>query len=352
MNTLIAVPEETSIREAGHIIRRGGTVIFPTETVYGLGANALDPAAAEKIYAAKMRPADNPLIVHIAALPELAPLVRSIPEHALLLAERFWPGPLTMILPKADCIPAATSGGLDTVGIRMPSNPVARALIAAAGVPIAAPSANLSGKPSPTTAAHVIEDMDGRVDMILAGDDAEVGLESTVIELVGDKVRVLRPGRITPAMLGEVVGDHNVEVDNGVLAPVQGAVRSPGMKYRHYAPKAPLIAVCGAPDATASRIQAEIDTEMAKSPDIRIAVLCYEDYEARFDVPTVTFGRSDDHLSQACRLFDALRAFDHLDVDTIYAQCPDSDGVGLAVVNRLKRAAGFAVIDCTGGDDA
>jgi len=341
MTTIIAAPGEEAIRQAGAIIRGGGTVIFPTETVYGLGANALDASAAEKIFAAKMRPADNPLIVHISALQEMARLVRCIPEEALLLAERFWPGPLTMILPKADCIPTATSGGLDTVGIRMPSDPVARALIREAGVPIAAPSANLSGRPSPTTAAHVVEDMDGRVDMILAGADCEVGLESTVVELVGDKVRILRPGRITAEMLGEVVGEDHVEVDANVLRPAEGVVRSPGMKYRHYAPKAPLIAVCGDADATAEKIR----SLMAEAPEKAYAVLCYEEYLDQFDCPTVSFGSRDDHLSQACRLFDALRAFDTMDAALIYAQCPDTDGVGLAVVNRLKRAAGFACVN-------
>jgi len=345
MNTRIVPPNEESIQLAGEIIRAGGTVIFPTETVYGLGANALDAAATEKIFAAKNRPADNPLIVHITTLPEMAALVREIPEEALLLAERFWPGPLTMILPKADCIPMMTSGGLDTVGIRMPADKVAQDLIRAAGVPIAAPSANLSGRPSPTTAQHVIEDMDGRVDMILAGHDAEVGLESTVIELRDEKVRILRPGRITFEMLAEVVGEDRVEVDANVLRPATGIVRSPGMKYRHYAPKAPLIAVCGDADKTAAEIATQIAQRKLETPEKKFAVLCYEEYLAQFVCPTVSFGAKDDHLSQACRLFDALRAFDTMEVDQIFAQCPDTDGVGLAVVNRLKRAAGFACIN-------
>jgi len=345
MNTRIVSPNEQSISEAGAILRSGGTVIFPTETVYGLGANALDAAAALKIFSAKNRPADNPLIVHIADMAQAAPLVRHIPEAALLLAERFWPGPLTMILPKADCIPNETSGGLDTVGIRMPADWVAQALIRAAGVPVAAPSANLSGRPSPTTAQHVIEDMDGRVDMILAGHDAAVGLESTVVELVDDKVRILRPGGITFEMLAEVVGEDHVEVDANVLRPATGIVRSPGMKYRHYAPKAPLTAVCGTPDATAEKISALLTDAAANEPQVKYAVLCYEEYLDRFDCPTVPFGKKDDHISQACRLFDALRTFDTLDCDRILAQCPDTDGVGLAVVNRLKRAAGFACIN-------
>ena len=345
MNTRIVCPNEETIQTAGEILRNGGTVIFPTETVYGLGANALDETAAAKIFAAKMRPADNPLIVHIADLSEMAPLVRQIPEEALLLAERFWPGPLTMILPKADCIPVTTSGGLDTVGIRMPADSVAQSLIRAAGVPIAAPSANLSGRPSPTTAQHVIEDMDGRVDMILAGHDAAVGLESTVVELVGDMVRILRPGGITFEMLAEVVGEDHVEVDANVLRPATGVVRSPGMKYRHYAPKAPLTAVCGTPDATAEKIASMLAAAKEREPQIKYAVLCYEEYLGRFGCPCVPFGKKDDHLSQACRLFDALRAFDTMDCDRILAQCPDTDGVGLAVVNRLKRAAGFSCVD-------
>ncbi len=341
MNTLIVAPSEETISRAGACIRQGGLVAFPTETVYGLGGNALDAEAAKKIYLAKGRPSDNPLIVHIASISEMAPLVSEIPEVALLLAERFWPGPLTMILPKSQLIPDATSGGLDTVGIRMPSDTVAQSLIRMAGVPIAAPSANLSGKPSPTTADHVITDLDGRVDMIIKGDDSKVGVESTVVELRNGLVRILRPGRITREMLCDAVGDEFVEVDENVLRPAEGVVRSPGMKYRHYAPLAPMTVVCGDANKTAERIRKEI--EAAKGE--KIAVLCYDEFVDTFNCQCVSFGSKDDVISQACRLFDALRTFDTLDVDRIFAQCPCADGVGLAVVNRLKRAAGFSCID-------
>ncbi len=343
MNTLIVTPDKENIEKAGACIREGGLVAFPTETVYGLGANALDAEAAKKIYTAKGRPSDNPLIVHISALSEMAPLVSHIPESALLLAERFWPGPLTMILPKSDKIPDATSGGLDTVGIRFPEDKVAQSIIRAAGVPVAAPSANLSGKPSPTTAKHVICDMDGRVDMIIKGDDSKVGVESTVVELKDGLVRILRPGYITREMLCDTVGDENVEVDENVLRPAEGVVRSPGMKYRHYAPSAPMTVVSGDADKTAERIKKEV--LFAKESGKRVGVMCYDEYTDKFDCTCVPFGSRDDMLSQACRLFDALRSFDSLDVDIIFAQCPHQNGVGLAIVNRLKRAAGFNCID-------
>ena len=345
MKTLIVPATADQIERAGKILREGGLVAFPTETVYGLGGNALDEAASAKIFTAKGRPSDNPLIVHVASLEEVAPLVREIPEEALLLAERFWPGPLTMILPKGERIPLTTSGGLDTVGIRFPSDEVAQALIRAAKVPVAAPSANLSGKPSPTTAKHVIEDLNGRIDMILDSHDAQVGLESTVIELRDGKVRILRPGEVTYEMFCEVVGQECVEVDENVLRPATGIVRSPGMKYRHYAPKAPLVAVSGDSERTAREIKRRIAAEMAKSPGKKLAVLCYEEYMKEFPCATVSFGGKDDHVMQACRLFDALRTFDHMDVEKIYAQCPSADGIGLAVVNRLKRAAGFHCIN-------
>ena len=231
-------PEDGELLEAAEILRSGGLVAFPTETVYGLGANALDEAAAKKIYAAKGRPSDNPLIAHISSMEELPALVREIPEAGRKLAEKYWPGPLTMIFPKKDVVPYGTTGGLDTVAVRMPSDPVANRLIKLAGIPVAAPSANTSGRPSPTRAEHVIEDMDGKIEMILDGGQVGIGVESTIVDVSGPVPTLLRPGAVTLEMLRETLGQ--VEVDPAILGPVKGDVKpkAPGMKYRHYAPKA------------------------------------------------------------------------------------------------------------------
>ena len=333
--------EHLTVRDAEHagkLLREGKLVIFPTETVYGLGANALDAVAARHIFEAKGRPADNPLIAHIDSLDMLPLLWKEVPETAQTLARAFWPGPLTMILPRTPAVPDTVTAGLDTVAVRFPAHPTARAIIRAAGVPIAAPSANLSGHPSPTTFAHVLHDMEGRVDAIVDGGDCGVGVESTVVAIERDAVRVLRPGGISPEMLERVLGEGKVVVDPGVTQPVEGVPRSPGMKYRHYAPLAPMTAYLGSPDATAARIRRDIEGV----PDC--AVLCYDEYRTRFPCPVVTFGSKDDPAAQAHRLFDALRRLDDCGAKVLFAQCPGDTGVELAVSNRLKRAAGFHLV--------
>ena len=325
------------LTRAGAIIRRGGLVVFPTETVYGLGANAHDAEAAKKVYAAKGRPSDNPLITHIAT-PEDADKYAVTNETYRRLARAFMPGPLTVILPKRDCIPLATTGGLDSVGIRCPENKIARRLIAAAGVPIAAPSANLSGKPSPTRAAHVRYDLDGKVDMILDGGDCTVGVESTIVKVDGGRLTLLRPGGITLDMLRALFDD--VSVAEAVTGKLPEGVRplSPGMKYRHYAPKAPVTVVTGDPAASAQYIQTHLPEGAG--------VICFTEFKALFPGRSIhDLGPAADKAEQARRVFDALREFDHEAVTEIYAQCPDTAGLGLAVANRLKKAAGFHVIE-------
>lgn len=339
MKTVIYTIDE--IKQAGAVIRAGGLVAFPTETVYGLGANALDADAARRIFAAKGRPQDNPLIAHIADIAMLDTLCHDIPDAARRIAARFWPGPLTMALPKRPIVPDTVTAGLPTVGIRYPSHPVAQALIRAAGVPIAAPSANRSGKPSPTTFAHVFADMDGRIDGIIDGGNADVGVESTFIEFVDGMVRILRPGYITPEDLAEVVGAENVEIDGAVLKGLaeNEHPRSPGMKYRHYAPSAPVIAVVGDNWDCAREIRRGV-----RGQEGAAAILC-DEFAGLIPCETLCVGRYGDYAAQAHRLFDALRMLDRPDVRIIYAQCPDDRGVGLAVANRLKRAAGFHVVN-------
>ena len=311
---------------------------MPTETVYGLAANALDGKAVAKIFAAKGRPQDNPLIVHIADQKQMYDLARTVPESAEKLASRFWPGPLTMIVPKGDCIPDEVSCGLETVGIRLPSHPLARALIRAAGVPLAAPSANTSGRPSTTTAEHVLRDMDGRIAAILDGGPCGVGVESTVVTLALDKPRLLRPGGITLEQLETVLGEG--EVDRALYEKIGDDVRvsAPGMKYRHYAPKAPVTVVRGDPQKTADYIAEHINGPTG--------VLCFDEYQDRFPTCAVEcFGSQSDLAAQAREVFDRLRAFDETDVQQIWAQCPSDEGLGLAVANRIKKAAGFHVIE-------
>ena len=337
--------ELQKLKEAAYCIRKGGLVVFPTETVYGLGGNALDAEAAKKIYAAKGRPSDNPLIIHISDLDEAEKYCHTTPLF-YKLACAFWPGPLTMILKKRDCIPLSVTGGLDTVAVRLPSNKTANTLIRLAGVPIAAPSANLSGHPSPTTKAHVIADLDGRVDMILAGNPCDIGLESTVIALDGDHVAVLRPGGITPEALQELLGADHISVDRIVTEKVTDAFkpRSPGMKYRHYAPKAPVILLHGTEEDVLAYMRHKQQTETGA------AFLVYDEHAEKLPgAHTMTMGRRDDAAMQAHRLFLCLRAFDDMEgVDVIYAQIPSREGIGLAVYNRLAKAAGFCVEEVHG----
>ncbi len=340
MQTLHLTAQDAAL--AGSLLRKGKLVIFPTETVYGLGANALDAAAARRIFEAKGRPSDNPLIAHIDDLAALPLLWREIPGIVYTLARAFWPGPLTMILPRTAAVPDVVTAGLDTVAVRFPSHPVARAIIHAAGVPIAAPSANLSGHPSPTAYAHVLHDMEGRVDAIVDGGDCGVGVESTVVAIETGDVRVLRPGGISPEMLAAVLGDVEIVIDPGVTRPVEGAPRSPGMKYRHYAPLAPMTAYLGDPDATAARIRRDIEGVP------NCAVLCYDEYRGLYPCPVVAYGSKDDPMSLAHNLFDALRKLDECGAAVLYAQCPGDTGIELAVSNRLKRAAGFHLVTVEG----
>lgn len=339
---LFTIPDATAQREdierAAAILREGGLLGIPTETVYGLGANGLNEDAVRRIFEAKGRPQDNPLILHIPSADWLTRYCAEIPAAAYALAERFWPGPLTMILKRQNNVPDVTTGGLNTVGVRCPNHPVTLAIIAAAGVPVAAPSGNLSGRPSPTCARHMIEDMDGRIDGIVDGGACGVGVESTIIDLTGEMPRLLRPGGLPLEALREVLGE--VAVDKAVLAPLAAGEKpkAPGMKYRHYAPKAPVTVVTGDSRATATYIR-----ERAGE---RTGVICFEEYCGLFAGCAVeSIGLSDDQAEQARRIFDALRAFDETDVTAIYAQCPGDDGLGLAIANRLKKAAGFHVIE-------
>ena len=321
-----------AIERAAELLRAGEAVAIPTETVYGLAANAFDETAVAKIFAAKGRPQDNPLIVHIAAFETLGELVTEVPQAAKRLADAFWPGPLTMILPKSGKIPHAVSAGLSTVAVRMPKHPVARVVIEAAGLPLAAPSANLSGSPSPTNAKYVWDDLHGRVPLILDGGSAQVGVESTVITLADAVPRVLRPGGVTVEQLREVLGE--VEVDDAVLHQLKVGVRaaSPGMKYKHYAPRAEITIVEGTLAAFCAYVQ-----------DKDAFVLCFSGEENLF-AHAVAYGKAHDGEAQAARLFDALRELDEQGARTVYARCPDKTGVGLAVYNRLIRAAAFRLV--------
>lgn len=341
MATELIRADEHGIARAAQVIRAGGIVGFPTETVYGLGANALDPDAVPGIFAAKGRPADNPLIVHIADMGDIAPLISGdLPEQARLLAEAYWPGPMTLVLPKSALIPDAVSAGLDTVGIRMPAHPVARALIRECGLPIAAPSANRSGRPSPTCARDVLEDMDGRIPMILDGGPCGIGLESTVISLLDGEARILRPGGVTPEMVERVLG--GVIVDSTALKPLaEGQVaRSPGMKYRHYAPKGKLILIDGEAERVKAALRARYAEEHARG--LRVCLLLPEALMEEFrNMRAYSLGRNEEEASQ--RVFAALRQLDRDGIDVAFCQTFDTHGIGLALMNRLDRAAGFAV---------
>ena len=330
------------LKEAGEIIRNGGLVAFPTETVYGLGGDALNPESSRKIYAAKGRPSDNPLIVHIADMEHLSRITKQIPKEAYKLAEHFWPGPLTMILPKSDEVPTQTTGGLDTVAVRMPSHPVAMAFIKEAGGYIAAPSANLSGKPSPTLAKYVAQDMDGRIDMIIDGDGVEIGLESTIVDLTGEKPMILRPGYITEDMLNEVLGQ--VEIDQTILsADSKQRPKAPGMKYRHYAPKGELTIVEGDPDKVASYINEQTALHMAKGE--KTGVIGTSDMADSYRADSVKIaGDRDDEEAIARQLYTFLREFDDENIEYMYSESFDATGMGQAVMNRLLKAAGHKVI--------
>lgn len=388
------------ILAGGRILQGGGLVAFPTETVYGLGANGLDPAAVGKIYAAKGRPSDNPLILHIAELKDLERLVADVPEQAALLMERFWPGPLTLVFRKQPCVPHAVTGGLDTVAVRMPSHPIALALIKAAGVPVAAPSANRSGRPSPTLARHVLQDMEGRVEMVIDGGPSAVGVESTVVDVTAPEVILLRPGGISLEALREVLRD--LKLDMGVASAVnerseEFKPRSPGMKYRHYSPEAEILIVEGERERVWEKMLAlamdmkqrlallvteemvmnlqhrliwadgagcstavEYDAEKRRGmlfviedlrPEALRCMAALEEvmsqpalYTVRKQIPFKILGQRDDPDEMAARLFRLLREFDEEDLELILAEGLPLQGVGLAVMNRLRKAAGYQII--------
>lgn len=336
MDTRLLTADRDGIETAGALLKDGALVAIPTETVYGLAANAMDAAAVSRIFEAKGRPGDNPLIVHIADMADWAPLVTHIPDSAKALADAFWPGPLTIILPAAPCIPKEVTAGLTTVAVRFPAHPVARAVITAAGCPLAAPSANRSGSPSPTTAMRVMEDMDGRIAAVLDGGDCDVGVESTVIDMSTDTPRLLRPGGVTPDQLRAVLGE--LVIDPAVTAALEAGATaaSPGMKYKHYAPKTRVVLV----KAPAEKFAAFVNSKIAENP----LALAFDGEEAALTVPFLTYGARGDHAAQARNVFDALRRADDMGAAVMYAACPTPEGVGLAVYNRLLRAAAFEVI--------
>ncbi|MFZ5968875.1 MAG: L-threonylcarbamoyladenylate synthase [Bacillota bacterium] len=336
--------DKEQLEIAARVLHDGGTVAFPTETVYGLGANALNVEAVQNIFKAKGRPSDNPLIVHIAKTDEVIPLVQEIPEKAKTLMEHLWPGPLTMVFQKSDLVPSIITGGLDTVAIRMPSHPIARLLIEMAKVPVAAPSANLSGKPSPTEAEHVIEDLMNRVDVIIRGGSCDVGVESTVLDLSGKRPVILRPGGVTREQIEGIIGE--IEVDKGIEANKDENIvpKSPGMKYTHYAPKAKVIIIDGAVENVIRKI-----CDMTKEKEqqgLKVGIMATDETKDLYQEGIVLSVGSRNHKEViAAKLFKTLRQFDDVGVDIILAEGIDPKDIGHAVMNRLLKAAGYDVID-------
>lgn len=336
------IEDNAVIDKAGKIIRSGGLVAFPTETVYGLGGDALNPEASGKIYAAKGRPSDNPLIIHICKLEDITKIVSDFPENARRLAEEFWPGPLTMVLPKADIVPKQTTGGLDTVAVRMPVDPTALAFIEAAGGYVAAPSANVSGRPSPTEAKYVVEDMNGRIEMILDDGDVEIGIESTIVDLTGEVPMLLRPGFITLTMLQDVLG--HVEVDKTILdGDCLDKPKAPGMKYKHYAPKGELTIVTGAADAVITRINEFAEEAICRGE--KTGIIATDETMGQYRAHSVkSAGKRSDEVSIARNLYRLLREFDDEEVTVIYSESFADGGIGQAVMNRLLKAAGHKIL--------
>lgn len=334
---------QAQMQEAGDLIAAGELVAFPTETVYGLGGDGLHPDAAKKIYEAKGRPSDNPLIIHIAEVSDLERIASKVPEQAKKLAEAFWPGPLTMVVWKNENVPYATTGGLDTVAVRMPNHPVALELIRKSGKLIAAPSANTSGRPSPTEAAHVLEDLEGRIAMILDGGAVGIGIESTIIDLTEDVPMVLRPGYITQEMLSEVLGEE-VIIDPGIIAADDTTKpKAPGMKYKHYAPKADMVIVDGEKEKVVEQIAALI--QGAKEEGKKAAVIATEETKAFYKADAVlSIGTRGEEDSIARYMYKILRECDKLDVDVIYSESFKTPRIGQAIMNRLLKAAGYQVI--------
>ena len=367
--------EDRELAEAVDILKNGGLVAFPTETVYGLGGNAFDSTASARIYAAKGRPSDNPLIVHISSFEEIYPLVKEVPEDARRLAERFWPGPLTMILEKSAAVPKETTGGLETVAIRMPSHKVANKLIKEAGIPIAAPSANASGRPSTTRAEHVIEDLDGKIDMIIDGGSSDIGLESTIVDLTVSPRLILRPGYVTYEMLKEVIGD--IAYDPAVLKRERDdkiVAKAPGMKYRHYAPKGELTIFEGNMKSVANAVKREVREKLLEGFNVGILTSDelageYKEIKEEFGMlPTEAspgtgdpekkgrlyirdIGSRTDEAAIAAGLFEALRSFDSEKTDFIYAESFDSRDIGQAIMNRLMKAAGYRIVTVNDSND-
>ena len=339
METLYLSAADSKCAEtAAEIIKNGGLVAIPTETVYGLGANGLDEGAVAKIFEAKGRPQDNPLILHICGPEQIELFCHHIPQAAYDLAEKFWPGPLTMVLPARECVPKRTTGGLSTVAVRCPDCDVTREIIRLSGVPIAAPSANISGKPSTTTAEHVRHDHDGRIDAIVDGGPCRVGVESTIVDLTERRPRLLRPGGIGPEALIEVLGD--LVVDKAVTAQIDKdeVVKAPGMKYRHYAPSEPVVIVSGSREKAADYIHAHFE------PGDR--VLCFEEELPLYKgCNPLSYGQEADVSTLSAGLFAALRELDDPTIHQVYARCPVGGGVAYAVQNRLKKAAAFHIVD-------
>ncbi len=350
MKTILATvdnkqPEQKWIKQAADILKNGGLVAFPTETVYGLGANGLDACACKKIYEAKGRPSDNPLILHIAEKKDLYTIVKEVPQKAEKLMNAFWPGPLTMIFQKEDCVPYEITGGFSTVAVRFPSHTVAQAIIKASGLPIAAPSANSSGKPSPTKASHVIFDLNGKIDMIIDGGNAEFGLESTIIDVSEEIPTLLRPGAITKEMIENVIGQ--IEVDPTILTkPSQNLVpKAPGMKYTHYSPKAEVILVQGNDlNIVQQNINHFVKRELQLSK--KVGILATDQTKQYYDCGIVlSLGNRENLEEIGSNLFKHLRKFDFLGVDVVYSETVPEKGEGLAIMNRLQKAAGYKIIN-------
>lgn len=348
MNTKVILLDEDQIDEdkiliAGKVIREGGLVAFPTETVYGLGANALDPSAVRKIFEAKGRPQDNPLIIHVSDF-NINPYVKHIPEVAAKFMERFWPGPLTLIFNKTEVIPEVTSGGLSTIGIRMPSNVIARELIKASKVPIAAPSANISGRPSPTEVNRCIEDLKGKVDIILGGGSCEVGLESTIVDCTVIPPCILRPGGITLEMLKEI--EPSIYMDPAIMKKPKADLKpkAPGMKYRHYAPNAPMKIIQGDIEKTIAKINEIVQNNIGEK--IRIGILATDETKDKYvEGIIISLGSRNDVNSIGKNLFEALRSLDDQKVDLILAEAFEEDEIGTAIMNRMRKSAGFDIIN-------
>lgn len=333
--------EDKELEKACNILKNGGLVAFPTETVYGLGGDALSPEAANRIYTAKGRPSDNPLIVHIADMDSLYDVAAQISQKAIALAEEFWPGPLTMIFQKKEKVPMSTTGGLNTVAVRMPVHPVAAALIRHSGVYIAAPSANTSGRPSPTKAEHVIEDMNGRIDMILDGGQVGIGIESTILDMTEDVPVILRPGYVTKAMLEEVIGRVNIDPAIVALEPKKNVIaKAPGMKYRHYAPKGQLTIIEGDMAQVIEKINALVREKVREKK--KVAVVATEESKDFYECGEVySIGSRKNEGSIAAGLYDILRQMDHIGAEYIYAESFTEDKLGQAIMNRMLKAAGY-----------